>query len=160
MGDETKRAGPSQPSTSTPPTMSTIESIAPTSWKCTRSGVVAVDRRLGLGQPPEQRRGLLLDGTFERRAVQELDHVAQVPVLRLGSVGHDVDLRRREAGAGDALGVEPVARERQARELVAERLDRKAEVHARSQQHVAGGAARAVEVDHAAHRTPRSLRLT
>ncbi len=39
-GEATKRAAPSQRSAITPPTMSTIESTAPTSWKCTFSTVV------------------------------------------------------------------------------------------------------------------------
>ncbi len=36
-GEATKRDAPSHRSATTPPTMSTIESTAPTSWKCTFS---------------------------------------------------------------------------------------------------------------------------
>ena len=58
-----------------------------------------------------------------------------------------------------ALG-EPVAREPELLELGAQLVERQAEVHERAEQHVARGSARAVEVDDAAHSTPRSLRLT
>ena len=52
-GDERGRS-PSACSPAQTPTMSTIESMAPTSWKCTSSTAVAVDGGLGLGKRLER----------------------------------------------------------------------------------------------------------
>ena len=79
------------------PTMSAIESTAPTSWKWTFSIVRAVDLGLGLGQLLEDSRWPVPAGRGgERAAVDHRRDVVQVAMLVLGLV-LDGDLRGAEA---------------------------------------------------------------
>jgi hypothetical protein len=119
-----------------------------------------VNRRLGLGEALEERYGAILDLGREPRPVDDPDDVLEVPVRRVGRVDHHVHLRGGEPGPGHAALGERVARKPELLELGAQLVERQAEVHDGAEQHVARGSARAVEVDHAAHSTPLSLRLT
>ena len=155
----------------TPPTTSTIESTAPTSWKWTSSGVVPWTRGLRLGQPAEERGRALLHLGVEAAASRSAQDLAQ-PAMRccvrswscacwscscawscravLAVPSSDRPTSTLVGRAGphrcDLARLEPVAGERQLGQLRAQRVQGQAEVHERAQQHVARRARRAVEV--------------
>ncbi len=66
----------------------------------------AVDRGLGLGQPPEERGDALLEGGVERRAVEQRQDVVEVPVRMARRLGDHVHLGGGEAAARDARGLD------------------------------------------------------
>jgi hypothetical protein len=74
---------------------------------------------------------------------------------------HDhVHLRRLHSCALDLARLQAVRVQAQLGQLGAKAVERQPEVDERAQHHVAGSSRRAVEVGHAAHSRPRSLRLT
>ncbi len=84
------------------PTMSAIESTAPTSWKCTFSTRRAMDLGLRFGQTREDPLGQL---ALPRRKLPAIDHLrdlVQVPMCVLGRMLDD-DLRGAEAVLVDLL---------------------------------------------------------
>ena len=111
-GEATMRSTPSRSQPTAAPTMSAIESAAPTSWKWTFSIGRAVDLGLGLGQPGEDAPGEVLLPRGELPGVDHRQDVVQVAmgVFRLVLDG---DLRRPKAVLLDLL--RPAAGSRAAR---------------------------------------------
>ena len=69
------------------------------------------------------------------------------------------EFRRRHAGAQHLLRVHVTVSERQAAERAGQLGERQAGVEERAERHVAGDAGEAVEIEHAGHSCPASLKL-
>ena len=89
-GLASNRSTPSRSSPTAAPTMSTIESTAPTSWKWIFCDVDPVHAGLGLAQPAEDPLGELVLAGGERALV---DHRLDVMEVAMGVLGRGVDLR-------------------------------------------------------------------
>ena len=161
----------------TAPTMSTIESSAPTSWRWTCSTGIWWMRRLrprpaaGTARWPGRARSAPSDDRLDQRDDLRQRTVAVVRVrmargrcscvravaLRLD----EPELRGRHAGPQHAVRRESVARDHQAAERRLEFGQRQTGVEQRAEHHVARGAGEAIEVEDLGHgyRYPDSFRL-
>ena len=99
-GEATKRDAPSQRSAMTPPTMSTIESTAPTSWKCTFSTEVPWTAASASASRRNSAADSLLHLGVEARLLEQRQDAPQVPVGLLALVHQHVDLRGARGRSG------------------------------------------------------------
>ena len=115
-----------------------------------------VNRRFGLGEPLEQVNRALLALGLQRRPADLVDDPFQV-VVRMGRsrrrIGRSrrfmqTELRRGDAGATDALGGHVGVIHGEAPERPLQRVDRQPEIEKRAEHHVAGGARKAVQIEH------------
>src|SRR5215510_4962741 len=90
--------------------------------------------------------------------------LAIVGIVRVRSAASGVfvnaELRRRHPGAQHFPGMDMGVAEREAAQRGLELVERQTRVEQRAQRHVARDAREAVEVQHAAHRRPASLKNT
>ena len=131
-------------------TMSTIESTAPTSWKCTCFRGRAVHLGFRLGEHAECGQAELARAV--RELVGGLEHGADLGVVASGlrSGERDVEAARGDAAAGAGQDLQLVAVERQGAQAGVEHGARNAEVEQGGDQHVAGGAAERVDEEEVA----------
>ena len=121
-------------------------------------GLAVVHARLGLGQQPERLVRAPRCARGQRGGVDQLAHVREVAMDVLLVRHHDLDAARRDAvshGAPD-LQVEPFDAQRA--HVLGHALGARAGVDQGGQQHVAGGAADAVDVGDARHEAPAARR--
>ena len=145
MGETTSRSTPSRSQPTAAPTMSAIESTAPTSWKWTFSIVVPCTlASTSASRWKIRRRSLLLAGR-EPAAVDHGLDVVQVPVLVFRLV-LDRDLGRAEAVFLDLLGEQLHARQAERADGLVESLQRHARIDQRAEGHVSADAAGAIEI--------------
>ena len=159
-GEETMRSARSQRRPITPPTTSTIESTAPTSWKWMASGVVPWTAASASASRTKSADERSFTSVVEAALLEEAEDVPQAAVVVVRSVDLDLHLGRVQPGAMDALRLQVVAVQGQLPQLRPQVVQGHPEVGEGAQDHVAGGAVRAVEIDEAAHKAPRSFRLT
>ena len=154
------RSAPSHTSPMTPPTTSTIESTAPTSWKWMASSVVpwtAASASASRTKSCDERSLTLVS----RPLFSMRPRMSRRPRWWwCDSVHLHVHLGRVQPGAMDALRLKVVAPQGQLAQLRPQIVQGHPQVGERAQEHVAGGAVRTVEIGEAAHTAPRSLRLT
>src|SRR5262249_8742782 len=105
-----------------------------------------VHARLRLGEAAEDAAGARLDGLREVARVEDREDVPQPAVMVLGLLDRHVDLRGAKGATADLAGGQLPARAPQRAHLGAERIGRPAGVEEGAEDHVAGGAAGAVEV--------------
>ncbi len=155
IGDTTTRSAPRYSSANTAPTMSMIESMAPTSCRCTFSMRHAVDGRFGLGQAHEHPVGAGLSRLAQRRPVDGGADVLEVIVLVRGGVRvgagrgqlTDAELHGGDAALDDAVGGNLVAVDGETAERLLDVGKRHAGVDEGAEDHVAGRASETVEVN-------------
>ena len=148
-GEATRRSTPSRSQPTAAPTMSAIESAAPTSWKWTFSIGDAVDFGLGLGQPGEDPPGEVFLARAELPGVDHRQDLVQVAmgVLRLVVDGN---LGCPKAVLLDFLGPQPAAGQPERADGPVQGVQRDARIDQGGQGHVAANSAVAIEICHSA----------
>src|SRR5262249_49248267 len=116
-----------------------------------------VDASFGFREPREDPSRLVLDGVAEHAGLQDGDDVAERAMTMMSVVvDRDVHLRRPERALADLANEELPAGQRKLAQLGAKRVDRYTGVDQGGHDHVAGCAARTVEIDDAWHLRPVS----
>ena len=132
-----------------------------------------MDRRFRFAEPLEHGLGALAPRGRQRRPVDHVEDLWQVPVrVRLGGRGRvrgawfrvegtlvHRELRRRNAGAQDLFRAQFHLAQREAAEGVLQIVERQAGVEQRAERHVARDPRKTVEVQNPAHRCPTPLML-
>jgi hypothetical protein len=106
----------------------------------------AVHPGLRLGQALEDARGHVPHRRGQAASLENVEDLPEAPMDRLVVAERHVHLGGAKARLDDLAALEPVAGHAQPGQLARERLEWRARVHQRAQDHVARGAARAIEV--------------
>jgi hypothetical protein len=113
-----------------------------------------VDRGLGLGEPAKERHGPLASAHRKGRPANQFLDAGKVAMrvargIGLGRGRHDADLHRRHARSENAIRLDADALlQPKAPNRAIQLVDRHAGVNERSEQHVAGGAGKTIDVQH------------
>ena len=154
-GDATIRSRPRHSSAYTVPTMSMIESSAPTSWRWTFSIGVSCTAASASASCPKIALARLLRRLRERRSVDQHENLRERAMCRMtmpgfvimGIVERRLFAAHMELGGADSppdhtLSPDRLAIDREASERAPQIVERQAGVEQRAEDHVTGGSAK------------------